>query len=76
MHIKKSLTHATQERTPMPAVAPEETVLHISASDASPVSIRLQAGQPLTVRLEAAGTCTCQGTGRPGSYTDTDFGKR
>ncbi|MFJ6077184.1 hypothetical protein ACIQC0_02620 [Pseudarthrobacter sp. NPDC092419] len=60
----------------MSATAPEETVLHVSAAAAAPVDIRLQAGQAVTVRLDVAGTCTCQAAGRPGSYTDTDFGKR
>ncbi|TNB74595.1 hypothetical protein FHJ30_05255 [Arthrobacter sp. BB-1] len=62
----------------MPAITSEETVLRIAANDAEPLNLRLDAGAPVAVRIDVQGTCTCRGGAsvRPGSYTDTDFGKR
>ncbi|MCQ6269034.1 hypothetical protein M8J71_00745 [Pseudarthrobacter sp. R1] len=62
----------------MSAISSKETVLHVSAADAEPLNLRLDAGAAVNVRVEVQGNCTCQGGAarRPGSYTDTDFGTR
>ena len=62
----------------MPNTSPsQEPVLHVAAADAGSVDLRLEAGAPAAVRIEVQGTCSCHGTSRrPGSYTDTDFGRR
>ena len=62
----------------MSAITSEKPVLKITAGDASPLNLRLDAGAPVAVRIDVQGTCTCQGGAsvRPGSYTDTDFGSR
>lgn len=62
----------------MSAISPEETLLRITAADADPLDLRVDAGTPVAVRIELQPTCTCQGNTslRAGSYTDTDFGTR
>jgi hypothetical protein len=62
----------------MSAISSKETVLRVSATDAEPLNLRLDAGAAVNVRVEVQGSCTCQGgpARRPGSYTDTDFGTR
>lgn len=62
----------------MSAISPEESVLRVAAADHEPVTLHLDAARPTAVRIDVQGTCTCQGSasGRPGSYTDTDFGRR
>lgn len=64
----------------MSAVTSEQSVLRITAADATPLNLRVDAGAPALIRIDVQGTCTCTCQGgksvRPGSYTDTDFGTR
>jgi len=55
----------------------QEPVLQVAAADAGALDLRLEAGAPAAVRIEVQSMCNCHGTSRrPGSYTDTDFGRR
>ena len=60
----------------MPAISSKETVLRVSATDAEPLNLRLDAGAAVTVRVEVQDSCQGGPARRPGSYTDTDFGTR
>jgi len=61
----------------MTAISAQEPLLRITAADAEPLDLRVEAGVPAAVRIEVQGSCNCQGGHRrPGSYTDTDFGAR
>lgn len=62
----------------MSAATSEQSVLRITAADATPLNLSVDAGAPVAVRIEVQAPCTCQGgrSVRPGSYTDTDFGTR
>ncbi len=56
----------------------QDQILRLNTNGQEPVGIRLESASPVTVRLEVDGGCNCQhgSKSRPGSYIDTDFGRR
>lgn len=56
----------------------EGPILRISSNGTESVDIQLESSSPVTVRLQLDGGCNCQHSSgnRPGSYVDSDLGRR
>lgn len=62
----------------MTLLTDQESILRLSSNGQEHVDIRLEASSPVTVRLQLDAGCNCQHSPekRPGSYVDSDLGRR